>query len=333
MRSFMISTKEHQQMETFHLKEKLLEYLTVKRYFVVVDDIWKTEAWNDLAAALPDTDNGSRIVLTTRNSEIASRADPRSHPHQLQLLRQDESWELFCKKTFLQQEINCPQNLEGLGRQIVAKCHGLPLAIIVIAGLLSRKTGLPSEWDKVLKSISWQFVEGEAQISRILALSYEDLSYHLKPCFLYLGIYLEDHVFSAKESIQLWVAEGFVHSRGAETLEEVAEDYLVELIQRSLIQIVQRSSIGGVKRCRIHDLLRDLSISKAKEENFLCTTNSPPPCTTRRLAIYLYIRNCISLNDSYACLHSLIWFGPKSRYLGQYQLGTFNCLECYICMK
>ncbi|XP_058114865.1 putative disease resistance protein At1g50180 isoform X1 [Magnolia sinica] len=272
MRCFMIPTEDP---NVDQLRVKLFEHLMVRRYFVVVDDIWKTEAWDALAATFPDTNNGSRILLTTRNKDIATDADARCRPHELQLLREDESWELFNKKVFFQEDSHCPQYLEGLGRQIVAKCHGLPLAVVVISGLLSRKPGLLSEWEKVLKSISWQFVEGDANISPILALSYEDLPYHLKSCFLYLVAFPENYEISVEELIWFWVAEGFVHARGAETLEEVAEDCVQELIQRSLIQVVKKSFIGTIKSCRIHDLLRDLSISKAKEENFLHRDTDP----------------------------------------------------------
>ncbi|XP_058115374.1 probable disease resistance RPP8-like protein 2 [Magnolia sinica] len=322
MRCFMIPTMEHHGMNAVQLKEKLFKHLKGMRFFLVVDDIWKTEAWNALAAAFPDMNNGSRVLLTTRNREVASSADCQSCLHELQLLGKDDSWKLFCKKAFSAQDSNCPKNLEGLGKVIVAKCHGLPLALIVIAGLLSKKERLPSEWEKVLKSLSWQFVEREQQISRILALSYEDLPYHLKLCFLYIGVYPEDHEFSARQLIWLWVAEGIVYPRGVETLEEAAEDCLVELIQRSLIQLVKRSSIQGVKSCRIHDLLRNLSISIAKEEKFLDgSTNSLSPYKARRHCVHHGIGKYISIKQSTPCPRSILCFSLDGENLVKNELG------------
>ncbi|XP_058114689.1 probable disease resistance RPP8-like protein 2 [Magnolia sinica] len=321
VRCFKSPTKKELEMGVFQLRERLSEHLKKMIYFVVVDDIWKTDAWDVLAPAFPDMNNGSRVLLTTRNRDIASYADARSHLHEMQLLGKDDSWELFCKKTFLGQHNNCPQDLDRLGREIVAKCHGLPLAIVIIGGLLSRKARLRSVWEKVLKSISWQFVEGEAQISRILALSYEDLPYYLKPCFLYVGVFPEDYEISARKLIQLWVAEGFVPSRGAETLEEVAEDCLDELIQRSLIQMVKRSSVGRVKSCRIHDLLRELSISKAKGEKFLYgDVDSLSPCKARRLSVHRGIRKHTSINR---CLRSFLCFSIEYAMLGKQQQQEF----------
>lgn len=158
--------------------------------------------------------------------------------------------------------------MEKMGRDIVAKCGGLPLAVVVLGGFLSRKDQKPSEWEKVLKRINWQLDEPQNQISTILSLSYNDLPNFLKPCFLYLGAFPEDFEIPAKKLIQLWVAEGLVQQRCSGTIEEVAEDYLEELIGRSMVQVSTRRSNGSIKTCQIHDLLRDLSVSEAKEDKF-----------------------------------------------------------------
>ncbi|XP_058114383.1 putative disease resistance protein At1g50180 [Magnolia sinica] len=283
--SYMVLSEEElkkvEKMNVAQLRYKIFEHLKEKRYLLVLDDIWKNEAWDALKDALPDMNNGSRVLLTTRNKDVALHADVRSQPY-------EDSWELFCKKTFPGRDGGCPQDLEEVGREIVEKCHCLPLAIVVIRGLLSRKE--PREWKNVRKSISWQFVKGEVEISAILSLSYKDLPYYLKPCFLYLGNFPEDREFRAKELVQMSAAEGLLPERGEETLEEVCEDCLKELIQRSIVQVARRSSNGGFKTCVIHDLLRDLSISEAKESMFLEVHhgNANAPSTSRacRLAIH-----------------------------------------------
>ncbi|XP_058115159.1 disease resistance RPP8-like protein 3 [Magnolia sinica] len=305
----VLSEEELKKMNIFQLRHKISQYLQDKRYLIVLDDIWTNEAWDDLKDAFPDMNNGSRVMFTTRYEDVALNADAQSPPYELRFLETDESWELFCKKTFPGQGIGCPQDLEKSGREIVEKCHGLPLAIIVIGGLLSRKE--PREWDNVRKSISWQFVEGQPQISRILSLSYRDLPYHLKPCFLYLGVFPEDYKFRAKKLIQLWVAEGLLQRRGDETLEEVGEDCLKELIQRSMIQLANRSSSGGIKSCLIHDLLQDLSISEAKEEKFLQiqheNVDALSTSMARRLAIHHNaLSEYTSLKSSTPCLRSVL---------------------------
>ncbi|KAJ9699208.1 hypothetical protein PVL29_008019 [Vitis rotundifolia] len=126
----------------------------------------------------------------------------------------------------------------------------------------------------------------------ILALSYNGLSYYLKSCFLYCGIFPEDSDIEASKLIHLWLAEGFIQRRGKETLEDIAEDYVHELIHRSLIQ-----------SCRMHDLLRDLAVLEAKDaKNFEVHENIDftLPISVRRLVIH---QNLINKNIS-QCLHN-----------------------------
>ncbi|KAL6005875.1 hypothetical protein ACLOJK_039920 [Asimina triloba] len=84
-------------------------------------------------------------------------------------------------------------------------------------------------------------------LDTVLSLSYKDLPYDLKPCFVYLGTFPEDHVFPAKKLVRLGAAEGFLHPRGEEMEEEVGEDCRKELIQRSLVQVARRSATGAIK--------------------------------------------------------------------------------------
>ncbi|XP_058114369.1 putative disease resistance protein At1g50180 [Magnolia sinica] len=280
--------KRVKKMNVSQLRNKISEYLEGKKYLMVVDDIWSNEAWDALKDAFPDVSNGSRIMLTTRNKDTALHADAASRPHHLRFLNNEESWKLFCKKVFLGGDGSCPQQFETLGREIVENCYGLPLAIIVIGGLLSRKE--PWEWENVPKSIHWQLSTEKHPVYEILSLSYKDLPYYLKSCFLYLGSFPEDYEFQTKDLIRLWTAEGLLEERGEETFEEVGEDYLQELVRRSLVQVTSRRSSGRIKSCRVHDLLRDLSIAKAREGKFLevhrGNVNNRPASGARRLAIH-----------------------------------------------
>ena len=132
-----------QDMDDNELKSVLFKCLKDKRYLIVMDDIWKTEAWNEVSVAFPTNSNGSRILITSRIKEVASHASsindsiPPIPPYELPFLDEDKSWELFSKKVF--GGGTCPLELETLGRQIVKSCHGLPLAIVVLGGLLANK--------------------------------------------------------------------------------------------------------------------------------------------------------------------------------------------------
>jgi hypothetical protein len=81
------------------LKDKLFKCLLRKKYLIVMDDIWKTEVWDEVTSAFPDDLNGSRILITSRIREVASHSSL-TPPYFLPFLNKDESWELLSKKVF-----------------------------------------------------------------------------------------------------------------------------------------------------------------------------------------------------------------------------------------
>ncbi|KAK4722660.1 hypothetical protein R3W88_012893 [Solanum pinnatisectum] len=243
------------EMSERDLETHLRNLLKVCKYLVVFDDVWHREDWESLKRALPDNNNGSRVILTTRKEEVAERVDDKGFSHKLRFLNNEENWDLLCKKLrpekkMVGAELFSP-SMERLAMEMVDKSRGLPLAIVVLGGLLSYKKGV-DEWQKV-KTHLWQHMKNDSiEISHILSLSYNDLSFELKQCFLYIGIFQEDHVIDAEKLIHLWLAEGFIPRIREEHMEDIAENFLHEL------------TIFDKKfKCRIHDLLGDLVVQKA----------------------------------------------------------------------
>ncbi|XXG55020.1 hypothetical protein AAC387_Pa03g2758 [Persea americana] len=134
----MSLSRDEREKSNEYLTERLRDHLSEKRYLVVIDDIWTKEAWDELKLILPDGLNKSRVMLTTRNKEVALQTNLLSQPHYIHLLNEDESWELFHKKIFPKGVI-CPLELMETGKKILAKCRGLPLATVFLGGLLSRR--------------------------------------------------------------------------------------------------------------------------------------------------------------------------------------------------
>ncbi|KAI3979927.1 hypothetical protein MKX01_042581 [Papaver californicum] len=281
MKKSMILTDEEfemiKELNVGDLVEKLYTYLQDKRYFVVIDDVWSSEDWNVLSPAFPNGKTGSKVLLTTRNKEVALRADPWSLHFEPQLLTDEESWKLLCIKAFPRNMTDtncCPAGLEKLGKEMTCKCGGLPLAICILGGLLATKKTEIKEWEFVHRDVIAHIRKGKnGGVSGILALSYNDLPFHLKPCFLYLGLFPGDYAIPRKKLIQMWVAEGFIQHTNEDvrvTMEEVAKHhYLAELIQRCVVQADKDSTPGMDKACRVHDLMRDFCLSRAKEMNFI----------------------------------------------------------------
>ncbi|KAG8479463.1 hypothetical protein CXB51_029917 [Gossypium anomalum] len=163
--------------------------------------------------------------------------------------------------------------MEELGKDMVKRCAGLPLAIIVLGGILATKNNSLLEWQKVSANVKLYLKSGKAQGPEdVLALSYDDLPPYLRPCFLYISHFPEDYEILADRLIQLWVAEGIVSLKQEEgdegqIAEDVAEGYLLELVERCMIQVRERD-IATLKMSsfQMHDLMRDVCLSKAKQD-------------------------------------------------------------------
>ncbi|XP_031120297.1 putative late blight resistance protein homolog R1A-10 [Ipomoea triloba] len=261
------------------LAKRLRQRLIGHRYLIVVDDIWSTKAWDDVQRCFPEDLNGSRILLTTRLKEVVDyTGSSGKYVLNLPFLNSDESWKLFYEKVCSEEEERLPLELEEVGKRIVRKCNGLPLALVVVAGLLSKTNKSLEKWESIASMIINLQVTSDfhEQCSNILTFSYNNLPYPLKACFLYFGVFPEDSEILIKDLIRLWIAEGFIKVDSSQrNLEElVAKDYLQDLIDRNLVLICKQSWGGNMKTCRIHDLLYDLCLRETKNHMLVSTIQS-----------------------------------------------------------
>ncbi|XP_027099446.1 putative late blight resistance protein homolog R1A-3 [Coffea arabica] len=248
------------------LVEQLWRSLKRQRYLIVMDDIWEIQAWECLKRSLPDDRNGSRIIFTSRIHNLALQAKPDCSPHTLRPLSGEESWELLEQKLF--DKAGCPTDLVEIGKRIATNCKGLALAVVLVAGILTGKSRNLDWWLQVESSIGSHIVAADGCMD-VLQLSYKHLPDCLRPCFLYFAAYPEDTVVGVQKLMRLWIAQGFIQRIEGKSLDDVAEEYLMDLISRSLVIVAKRSSKGRIKTCRVHDLVHELCLVKVKEENFL----------------------------------------------------------------
>ncbi|KAI0519490.1 hypothetical protein KFK09_006938 [Dendrobium nobile] len=279
-KNYIDKIESKEEFDNMQSKEDLINQLQKllknKRYIVVLDDIWSIDAWESIKHALPENNNRSRVIVTTRIEEVANNccadASGVDYVYKLQLLSKEQSMELFQSRVFGHNK-RCPEHLENVANDLIAKCGGLPLAIIAMAGVLK---SMPTpddhqQWTNLLNNLSSVFEINQSLegMKKVLLLSYNHLPYLLKPCFLYLSIFPEDHLIIRKNLIQLWVAEGLVCNQYAMSAEVVAEYYFNELVSRSLILPSEVGLNGKVKSYRIHDIMLDVLIFKSMEENMV----------------------------------------------------------------
>ncbi|KAM3372885.1 hypothetical protein ACQJBY_019672 [Aegilops geniculata] len=208
-------------------------------------------------------------------------------------LEPEDSEKLFFRIVF--ESDQCPDGLKKVSTAILKKCNGLPLVIVSIGCMLAqRENKIPADWKKVCRRLGPELETNPTleAMGRILTLSYNDLPYNLKACFLYLCAFPEDYEIKRGPLIRRWAAEGFIAAMRGLSLEETGQNYFDEFISRSLVTPGVISDTGEVKSCKIHDIMLEVITSKSVQENFMSFLGISEDNTTaghdkiRRLSIH-----------------------------------------------
>ncbi|KAB1224988.1 putative disease resistance RPP13-like protein 1 [Morella rubra] len=238
------------------LQVSLKQNLAGRRFLLVLDDVWnkRNNDWELLWNPLKTGARGSKILVTTRNRDVASSMGT-VPAHHLRSLSFDDCWLLFTSQAFENRNIAVYPNLKVIGLEIVEKCEGLPLAAKRL-GILLRSRQEEDEWKDILNRKICDLPDDESEILQSLRLSYHHLPAHLKQCFAYCSIFPKGYEFDKDSLVLLWMAEGFVQQpKAKKRLEEVGGKYFLELLSRSFFQ----ESIENNSRFVMHGILRDLA--------------------------------------------------------------------------
>ncbi|KAH0673377.1 hypothetical protein KY284_024464 [Solanum tuberosum] len=175
--------------------DKLRKQLFGKRYLIVLDDMWDTATLDELRRPFPELQKGSRVILTSRKKEVALHGKCHSDPLYLRLLRSEESWELFEKKV-----------------------------LDLIGGVISRKEKKEALWVEVLNNLSSFIFKDEVEVVKVIQLSYDHLSDHVKPCLVCLASYPKDNDIWMSELKDLLIFQGLVEQIEMISAEEVVNE-------------------------------------------------------------------------------------------------------------
>lgn len=257
------------------LVDKLRSTLKDKSYLIVLDDVWKKEALEEILTALPwgSSNRGSKIIITTRNLEI-TELQQHLYVHRLRSLSEKDSWALFTK--IAPSTIHTYRGMVSFarfGKKMLMQCDGLPLAIVALAEIFSEGKSI-EELEQMNVNVRSKIMEYTcknmfATVGELLALSYEELPNYLKPLFLYLGLFPEECEIPAGMLIRMWIAEDLVPLTGKKSAEDEAMQLLEELHQRSMIQVVRTDLKGSIKAIYVPNLLCQLCSQKAEDDNYL----------------------------------------------------------------
>ncbi|KAL8119167.1 putative disease resistance protein RGA4 [Apium graveolens] len=292
------------------LIKNLQKYLMGKKFLLVLDDVWNEiqGEWENLRNSLLGVGGarGSNILVTTRKQEVVD-AMQCSVSYQVEKLSEEYSWELFKQGAFSYGGVLEDEEFAAIGRKLVEKCGGLPLAIKTLGGLLRTKKS-EQEWLLIQNNEIWK----SKGVLSSLRLSYDNLPYpSLKKCFTYFSILSKDTVIYKNELVQIWMALGFLlPPRDSNALmEDIGNEYFNILLWNSLLQDVGRDEFGNVTSCKMHDLVHDLALDLSKHHS--ATVKAKNELNHASGAIYLRLDNRVSdikptiLKRSFSRVHLL----------------------------
>ncbi|KAI4353300.1 hypothetical protein L6164_002259 [Bauhinia variegata] len=240
------------------LQRRVQEMLQKTRYLLVLDDVWNEDQdnWDRLKYILACGSKGASIVVTTRLLKVAFVMGT-CPPHELSILSEEDCWSLFKERAFGMGNEELTE-LVPLGKEIVKKCGGVPLAAKALGGLLRFKNDR-NEWLYIKESKLWDLPQSQNSILAALRLSYMNLPLNLRQCFVYCAIFPKDFPIEKDLLIHLWIANGFIFSSEMLMAEEIGDQVFNELCWRSFFQDLKRDSFGNIVYFKMHDLVHDLA--------------------------------------------------------------------------
>ncbi|WJX60319.1 hypothetical protein P8452_45543 [Trifolium repens] len=292
LESFKSSAADSEDLEI--LQRQLQQKLTGKRYLLVLDDVWNKNGymWEYFLLRFSGS-SGGKMIVTTHDAEVASVMGS-TRLHHLKQLEENDNWSLFVKYAFRGRNVFEYPNLELIGKKIVEKCDGLPLALKILGNLLGRKFSEP-DWVKILETDLWRLPEGDSNINSILKLSFLNLPSNLKCCFAYCSILPKGYEFEKGELIKLWMAEGLLMCRAMiENEEELGNQFFNDLVSMSFFQpSVIMPLWTGKYYFIMHNLVNDLAKSVSGESRLRIEGDNVHDIPERTRTIWC----CLDLKD------------------------------------
>ncbi|XLT22881.1 hypothetical protein HN873_054173 [Arachis hypogaea] len=162
-------------------------------------------------------------------------------------------------------------NLVVIGKEIVKKCKGVPLAIRTLGSLLYSKYEI-NDWESLRDAEIWNLPQKKDDILPALKLSYDQMPSYLRQCFAMFSLFPKDCRLTSVDVVSLWSALGLLPTPSKnETSLDVGNRYLSELMSRYFLENI--SGCGTSYHFCIHDLVHDLALYVAKDERQLISSD------------------------------------------------------------
>ena len=123
---------------------EIFNTLKSKRFVILLDDVWERLDLQKLGVPSPNSQNKSKVILTTRSRDVCHDMDAQKSI-KVECLTQDEAINLFKKKVGESTLCSHP-DIPKLAEIAAKECKGLPLALITIGRAMAGKSTL-QEWE------------------------------------------------------------------------------------------------------------------------------------------------------------------------------------------
>ncbi|XP_070681464.1 disease resistance protein RPV1 isoform X2 [Malus domestica] len=249
----------------------MLESLGQRKVLIVVDDVDELEQIEALLEEPHSFGGGSRIIITTRDSQLLSIADVIYNP---KILSDSGALKLFRRHAFRKNQPT--RDYDDLSNHVVEYAQGLPLALKVLGAFLGNKT--IREWEDELEKIRKIPRRG---IHDVLKSSFDGLDDKEKDIFLDIACFFK----------------GMEKDCAARILEDCGfHPYtgIRVLIDRALI------TVSGEGELEMHDSLAEMGREIVRQE---CIKE---PGRRSRLWSYEDVHHVLSQNTATKTVESII---------------------------
>ncbi|XP_050286670.1 disease resistance protein SUMM2-like [Quercus robur] len=275
--------------------------LEERKFLLLLDDIWEWLDLNLVGIPLPDDQNESKVIFTTRLEEVCGLMGAQQNI-KVECLTQEEALRLFRMKVG-ENTLNSDPRIPKLAEDMAAECKGLPLALVTVGrAMASRKD--PEDWESEIAALRNTPSEFPGMDSVLLPLkfSFEKLqNATFKSCFLYCCLFPDGYNIRKEELIEYWRAERL--------LDEYYHDE--EYIIRSLERACLLESGESEEFVKMHGLIRDMAWwecrdkvaifikrdAESDEERGLSIWNG-----VERLSLWDYSIDDVLINSSPSCI-------------------------------
>ncbi|XP_059634658.1 probable disease resistance protein At5g63020 [Cornus florida] len=249
-------------------KGEIFRVLRMKRFVLLLDDIWSPIDLVEVGIPLLPADNqpkSSKVVFTTRFMNVCGVMEAKK-TIEVECLAWQAAWDLFKDKVG-EETLNSHPAIGKLAEDVCKECARLPLVLITIGRAMAAKT-TPQEWNyalNVLKNSTFKISGMENEVFRRLKFSYDNLCDETtRICFLYCALYPEDWDINVSDLIEFWIGEGFFDNE-CDNIDEACElGYEIIGRLKHACLLLKKEYVYCVN---MHDVIRDMALSIVNSES------------------------------------------------------------------